>query len=89
MVVEKDYHSDTYVAETGNDYSAEDRADCSRVDLENKVYDANKNKRASLYSDFGDLDLTFVVDEECYFRDRDEDINFENQLIISLEYDNT
>ena len=78
MVVEKDYHSDTYVAETGNDYSAEDRADCSRVDLENKVYDANKNKRASLYSDFGDLDLTFVVDEECYFRDRDEDINFES-----------
>ena len=79
MVVEKDYHSDTYVVDTSNDHSEEDSADCSRGrNLENKVYDDNKNKRASLYSDFGDLDLTFVVDEECYFRDKDEDINFES-----------
>ena len=76
IVIEKDFHSDTYVAEAGSDYNESQQSDCSG-DLD-KVYGDNKNKRASLYSDFGDVNLTFVVNEELYFRDQDEDIGFES-----------
>ena len=79
LCVEKDFHSDTYVADTGagDEHHKTDEL-LSGSDLENRVYSHNKNKRASLYSDFGDVDLNFVVDEDLYFADKDEDISFES-----------
>ena len=86
IVIEKDYHSDTYVGveshEHDENHKTNDR-DSGAVgddgDLEKGVYSTfNKNKRSSLYSDFGDLDIAFVVNEDLYFLDKDEDINFES-----------
>ena len=66
VVVEKDFHSDTYVVDSGslltNVYHS--NRDLSSETTENNV-GGNKAKRASLYSDFGDLDVTFV-DEDLY-----------------------
>ena len=71
LCVEKDFHSDTYVADTGagDEHHKTDEL-VSGADLENRVYSHNINKRASLYSDFGDVDLNFVVDEDLYFADK-------------------
>ena len=76
--MEKDFHSDTYVVDPGAEHNKTDELISDESDLQNRVYSHNKNKRASLYSDFGDVDLNFVVDEDLYFADKDEDISFES-----------
>ena len=79
LCIEKDFHSDTEVVETGAGVKI-NQTDVllSGAEPENRVYRHNKNKRASLYSNFGDVDLNFVVDEDFYFADKDEDISFES-----------
>ena len=79
LCIEKDFHSDTEVVETGAGVTI-NKTDVllSGADLEDRVYRHNRNKRASLYSNFGDVDLNFVVDEDFYFADKDEDISFES-----------
>ena len=80
-MIEKDYHSDTYLGDcaAANDLDEDNKADDrpAEFDLEQRVYNINKNKRSSLYSDFGDLEIAFV-NEDLYFLNKDEDINFES-----------
>ena len=79
LCIEKDFHSDTDVGDTDARVELNKTDELlSGADLENRVYSHNKNKRASLYSDFGDVDLNFVLDEDLYFADKDEDISFES-----------
>ena len=77
LVVEKDYHSDTFVMETNFEHHKCDES--MRGDdghLQKKVYDGDKNKRASLYSNFDDVNFNFDFNEEVFNAGRDEEINF-------------
>ena len=76
--VEKDYHSDTYVMETNFEHHKCDDS-ISGVDgghQQKKVYDGDKNKRASLYSNIDDVNFNFDFNEEVFNAGRDEEINF-------------
>ena len=76
--VEKDYHSDTYVMETNFEHHKCDdsmRGDDGHL-LQKKVYEGDKNKRASLYSNFDDVNFNFDFNEEVFNAGRDEEINF-------------
>ena len=75
--IEKDFHSDTYVVDTNTKESLLSDELKRTNDPEKKVNNTNKTRRASVHSDFGGVDLT-VVNEDLYFLDRDEDINFDS-----------
>ena len=75
--MEKDYHSDTFVMETHFEHHKSDDSMTGDVGhLQKKVYGGDKNKRASLYSNFDDVNFNFDFNEEVFNAGRDEEINF-------------
>ena len=82
FVMDKEYHSDTFVVETNFECNKLDdsttgniRGDAAAL-RERKLYHSDKDKRSSLYSNFDDVNFNFVFNEEVFNEGRDEEINF-------------
>ena len=95
LVMDKEYHSDTFVVETNFECNKLDDNTTGNIrgdaagHLERKLYHSDKDKRSSLYSNFDDVNFNFVFNEEVFNEGRDEEINFgsDSDNEESLDYE--